>query len=463
MAFERLTNELLIEIVKYATLDGSVSTLRNLASVNQILNCIATPILYSKFDEVSCTSVPKLLRAILENPELATYVRSYTGHGIWNRSLKEKLELVAMLRQGGKMLEAGRLSQEEEALDVSEWDDDDFAACRETLRMIELDIELDSEMVEDWMSRIGEGKWHAMTGLLLLLLPNLEDIEMIDYRFDQEGDMEFALGIPAVLQESETSSQFALGHLTDVSLSAYMPHDNDDPYGSREESEYLNFDDVMPFLTLPSVESVAISGLSNEMGQFGSSMPQDTNFGIKDLEINNTCLDMWYLIRLLRFFPFLRRFSYNHVAKEYETDFLPQEIGKAIAHLRPCLEELELSSMCERNGQYDMPTEIGSLAGFESLKNIDVEGDILLGYPDIEDDSRPVLHLPDILPRTLESLRIGPTGFPSCEEHLAELLLVKDEKFPALKKINMVGLGRPLTDPRGLRREFKAKGVRLIL
>lgn len=444
MSFESLTNELLIEIVKFACLDGSISTLRSLAGVNQNLNCIAIPMLYDRFNEVSRTSASKLLRAVLANPELATYVRSYTGCGISN----------GLLSQGG------------EVLDVSEWDGDDFAACREALDEIEVEIEIDPERVAKWMSRIREGKWHSLTGLLLLLLPNLEDIEMIDYRSDEDGDMEFALDISSVLQESETTDQFVLQHLTDVSLSQFAPQDDDNSYSFRPQpvSQYFEFEDVIPFLRLPSVKSVAISGLSDGMSEYAvPPSPEDTSFTTKDLEINNTCLEMSYLVRLLRLFPSLRRFSYNHVAKEHEPDFLPQEIGKALAHLRPCLEELDISSLCEQNSAYTTQREIGSLAGFESLKIIDLEGDVLLGYPDSEDDSRPVLNLCDILPRSVESLTIGPWDFPSREKHLRELLRVKEERFPALKKIKIgKWLGGSLQDRKGLRREFKAKGVKLL-
>lgn len=470
MSFKRLTNEILIEIVKYASVDRTISSLRSLASVNQIINRIVNPMLYSHFNEVSRISVPKFLRTILSNPQLATNVRIYTGYGLSIGPSQETLQAIAMLKEHNTQLaqafqmELTKLhgSLDGEFLDVSDLKDAEFMACRESLNM----IEPVSERSENWMSRIRKGKWHALTSLVLLLLPNLEDVEMIDYRYDDSGDVDHALGIAARLQASGITSQFSLEHLTDVSLSAFVPEDNG-PYrfGQEPEPEYLYFADVMPFLRLPSVESVAISKLSSEGGAFrrATFLPGDLNFRTKDLEINDTCLDMRWLGRFLRLFTSLRRFSYNHVAEEQTPDFLPQDIGKAIAHLRPCLEELEISSMCNQNGKYTTPREIGSLTRFQRLKAIDVEGSVLFGYPDTDDGSMPVLRLCDILPRALENLELSPSDSPCHEEHLRELLRVKDEKFPGLKRIKLMRWGYLLNDPKGLRREFKAKGVKLLL
>ena len=75
----------------------------------------------------------------------------------------------------------------------------------------------------------------------------------------------------------------------------------------------------------------------------------------------------------------------------------------------------------------------------------------------------PVIRLCDILPRALESLVTSPSDCPCHEEHLRELLRVKEEMFPELKRVEMKWLGRSLNDPKGLKREFKAKGVKLLL
>lgn len=435
MAFNRIPTEALIDIFKYAGVDETISSWRSLASVNQRFNGIVIPMLYSRFDETSRSSVPRFLRTALANPELANHVRIYVGSGIASG----------------------------ESLDVSTLGESDFEACKTIVER----MEPRPEMVADWMLRIREGNWHALTSILLVLLSNLEDLELIGYREDEAGHMRCALGMSARLQQSGTTGQFSLEHLTDISLSAPTPQEEYEPYGSRltPEPEYLCFSDTVPFLMLPSVDSVAISRLSSgEMehnGWAAAISHEPLNLRVRDLELNDTCLDMDWLHRFLHHFPLLRRFSYNHVAEEQGPDFLPQRIGRAIAHLRPCLEELEISSLCEQNGKYTTPREIGSLAGFERLRSIDVEGNILFGDIDPEDWSTPLWNLGDILPGTLESLIIR--NFDSQSFDLRELLPVKEEKFPELKRVQVKGLGWWLDNPKRLRREFKAMGVKLIL
>jgi hypothetical protein len=443
MAFERLPTETLIDIVKYAGIDGTTSSWLSLASCNQNLNRIVTPMLYLNFTEMGRNSVPKLLRTVLANTQLATYVRRYTGPGFPNR----------------------------EFLDVSELAQADFAACQERVNAFQETLKGTGaalEDIENWMPRIRQGRWHAVTSMLLLLLPNLEGIEMIDYRHDEAGDMEHALGIAARLQGSGILTQFSLEHLTDVSLSPFAQPDvaeADDPLGFYlwPESEYLHFSDIMPFLRLPSVQSVAVSRLAvdNARDRRLVCPPENYQFSTKKLEIANSCLDAWWLITFLRLFTSLRKLSYNHVAREQENpDFLPQEIGQAIAHLHPCLEELEISNLGEESGEWTTAREIGSLAQFERLKSIDVDWSILFGFPSGLDGSTPVVRLCEVLPKALERLVLRHSGGMCCEENLRELLWVVEERFPELKRIEMKGTH--CNDSGALTRDFKAKGVELL-
>jgi hypothetical protein len=445
MAFEHLPNETLIDIVKYAGIDGTISSWVNLAGCNQTLNRIATPMLYLNFIESGCKSAPKLLRTALSNPQLANYVRRYTGKGI----------------------------PKGEFLDVSDFSHLDFTACQERLNALQVTLKETGATIEDmenWVIGIRKGRWHAVTSLLVLLLPNLEDIEMINYRHDDTGDMEHALALAARLQGSGISSPFSLEHLADVSLSPFAQPDvpeAEDPLGFYlwPESEYLHFSDMEPFLRLPSVESVAVSRLTSDGTGSGFSQlfaaPEPFRFSTKELEITDSCVDAWWLVRFLRVFISLRKFSYNHVAKEQDPDFLPQDIGKAIAHLHSCLEELEISDICEQNGKWTAPREIGSLAEFERLKSIEVSGSILFGYPDDQDGSIPVVRLCEVLPKSVERLVLYEIGGLCDEQNLRELLAVKEERFPSLKRIQMKG--SCCKDADKLKKDFKAKGVKLLL
>ncbi|PMD60283.1 uncharacterized protein K444DRAFT_612858 [Hyaloscypha bicolor E] len=67
----------------------------------------------------------------------------------------------------------------------------------------------------------------------------------------------------------------------------------------------------------------------------------------------------------------------------------------------------------------------------------------------------------NILPRSLERLMVGCSDSPIEEEHLKELILARDERFPRLKKIEVKWRG--IKDPGGLKRDYNTKGVDLLL
>jgi len=178
MAFEQLATETSINIVKYASIDGTTSSWLSLASCNRNLNSIASPILYLHFMEEGRASVLKLPRTVLAEPQLATYVRLYTGYGISIGLSKEQLELYGMLRQEQNNFMAQMFQYQlsitlgpDDAvfLNVSELQIPDFSAFREAMEM----TGAAQNVIVGWMSRIRDGKWRTLTSLLLLHLPNL--------------------------------------------------------------------------------------------------------------------------------------------------------------------------------------------------------------------------------------------------------------------------------------------------
>jgi hypothetical protein len=466
MAFERFPDEVLIGIVHYVGLDGRVSSWRNLTSVNRTLHCIVTPLLYEQFTEANYSSAPKLLRTVLANPNLATGIRRYKGSGIPNAHPQDHVRSLSLLYAAPtfirnlhqSVLEKGGLV-EGEFLDVSALQEVDFFNFQETMKRI------GCQDRKDWVSDIRKGKWHAVTSMLLLLLTNLEELELLEYRHDIEaGYLEYALGIAARLQSYTFTSHFSLKHLTRVSLSACPPPQRMDPFKPLPDPEYLYLADVIPFFKLPSIKSMSISRLVAVEGNdyVPPDFPsKDLKFTTRELELTESCLEMWRFAQLLRTFTCLRRLVYNHVAER--VDFLPQEIGRAILHLTPCLEELVVSYAVEENGYNNSPEKIGSLAMFEKLRKIEIEGPILLGYPSSWDGSMPDIQLCNILPRPLETLVMSPSDSQVHEEHLRGLILAEEKKFSDLKRVEMRRLGKSIKDPEGLKMEYKAKGVELVL
>jgi len=69
--------------------------------------------------------------------------------------------------------------------------------------------------------------------------------------------------------------------------------------------------------------------------------PSPERLHFEDLAFNYSCLEGDAFKNILRCFPSLKKFYYNHGgAVVGDHDFLPQKIGEAIAQLKPCLEEL---------------------------------------------------------------------------------------------------------------------------
>src|SRR4051794_40572128 len=89
MAFGNFSEEILVEIVKWAGIDGEIDSWRSLVRCNRTLNRIATPCLYSTFTETTPSSVSRLLWAVLSNPRLATYIRTYSGDGSLANTISE--------------------------------------------------------------------------------------------------------------------------------------------------------------------------------------------------------------------------------------------------------------------------------------------------------------------------------------------------------------------------------------
>jgi hypothetical protein len=390
MAFERLPNETLIEIVEYAGVDGRTSSWHSLASTNQKLNRIATPMLYVNFIEAKNTSVPKLLRTVLANPQLATYVRKYNGNATSN----------------------------EEFLDASALEEVDIAACEAIMQ----GLRIAPKETGDWMGRINTGNWHALTSLLLLHLPNIEDIELNDYRQDEAADIDRAISARLPMSEAPNQvSTFLLEHLTNVSIWPFTQPDPDDPFFEEDsESVCLYFADILPFLRLKSVKSLAISRLSCD-GRAPHLPDASLEFNILELEITDSYLPPRWLFLFLRCFTSLRKFSYEHFSLPGDPDLLPQEMGKALTHLHHCLEELT-SNFSLKNGQFLIPEPIGSLAGFERLKSVEMDLYSLYGTRNPIYGEYPVLRLWQILPRKLERLAIvGNIGDTQChDEYLRE-------------------------------------------
>lgn len=112
-----------------------------------------------------------------------------------------------------------------------------------------------------------------------------------------------------------------------------------------------------------------------------------------------------------------------------------------------------------------MPLEIGSLAGFQRLRSVILDSRTLFGIAEEADDPVPCQGYCEMLPRTIERFVVIDhcNNNPCHDRHLRELLEAKEKRFPGLRNVEMTGLGQYLGNAEQMRRDFDAKGIKLLL
>jgi hypothetical protein len=149
-----LSNELLINIIEFASITAGSSWLLDLCTCSRRLHNITEPILYTRIEEggIFGKSLPKLLCRIVERPDLGRRVK------IW----------------GGDPMDS---AEEEESVhrwvDTSTVEETDW----ERIQGIVDQIELNGSHTQSWFETMQGGSWDAMTALVLYLLPNLRELK----------------------------------------------------------------------------------------------------------------------------------------------------------------------------------------------------------------------------------------------------------------------------------------------
>lgn len=164
MLLEELPNDLLVEIVDWVGTDTfmrdygivigrGTKSLHHLALCSRKLNTVATPVLYRTYTQTGEKALQEFLLRVLRNPDLGKHVKNFVASEI----------------------------SEDEQLDMSSWAEDDFQCCLVLINRIS-STEKDSVLSsEKWMNDVRLGDWDALSGLLISLLPNVEEIDMIAY------------------------------------------------------------------------------------------------------------------------------------------------------------------------------------------------------------------------------------------------------------------------------------------
>lgn len=423
MSIEKLSNEVLHEIaVCLGNLHRGKVALSQLALCSRHLNIITTPILYQTVNQSGEQALPALLKAILAKPELGNHITTYNA----------------------------AIVDEDAELDMSAYTDEDFTRCQSAMTISHIS-EHDSEAL---MTSVRTGQWQALTAFLLLSVPNLEVLNMTAYHdiYEYPGyGVASALQRVARLQQNGDISGPSLQKLKTVSVTYY------------DTENGLSYSDINPFLAIPSVKHFKVFKFSQE-DEYSGHLP--TKSHAETLEIQYSALHPGFLTDFLRCFPNLKELSYEHAGGIIGcNEFLPQNLGSGIHHLKPCLEMLSASGAAEGDDDDD-PMAIGSLADFEKLTSIDMWEGILLG----PERGTGRIRLAEILPTSLTELKLQQCVW-SCLDALEDFLAHAAQSTPLLKIIvidfGMEWMGAPhhtdAADAARLVEEFDAIGIKLTL
>jgi hypothetical protein len=412
MSLYKLSDDILLEIAEWVNTNGYIPDyssvtergtkfLASLVLCSRRLNSIATPVLYRTFVQTKYGALPAFLRTILEKPQLGALVKDIVVSEI---DEEESMEMGGLSRQ-----EIERLGLGADVLGNFE---------REK---------------SNWIDDIEAGKWQAVAALLILLLPGLEEIVIASYHgpdLVRNGYINTALAY-AAHQQLTPHSQQALRNLKTVSMA----------YCDTESG--MSMEAILPFCALPSVTAARIHMASDD-----EFTPSSQRYQTKDLQINSSNIASGALINILRCFPDLKKLFYENGGSIVGCeDFLPQYLGRAIEHLKGCLEELTVLDQGGYMGNDEEQEAIGSLAGFQKLRRVAMDYDCLLkadsqindeNEDEDEGDGDGKPRLVKVLPPSLEFLAVArcePDILDQIRELLEQQQYGERSNFPLLEKV----------------------------
>lgn len=281
MSFNQLSNELLIEIIKWLGLPANTHV-HNLALCSKRLNKLATPHLYDRFVQGTWNQDASLLTVLLREPQLGTFIKS-SGSGF--------------------------CSYDDESAKDFKFGEEDLALCRK--RMGELFI--GEAAVEKWISDLESKKRNALMGLLLSCMPRVREIKIESYK-NSPTYVDLVLNTAAYLQSQGSDSSYAMSHLKSVTISPF------------DTESGLSLHTILPFLIPKSVTTAMFCAVKDELDH----IKQSPHLAIETLLLDGSLICRRPLIRFLGCFKDLKKFRYNTCATtKWGSNFLPQTMGYA--------------------------------------------------------------------------------------------------------------------------------------
>lgn len=281
---------------------------------------------------------------------------------------------------------------------------------------------------QNWYNAIETGNWDAWVALLLSQLPNLEVLDTNQYGEIINGRTRpWLLSFfknAALLQKQSPVSPFALPNLKKVS------------FNQEREEDMIHASEMAAVLCLGSVKTIHAPNLEfcseceigwdNERLQFSAT---ELFFSFSNNQ--DPCFR-----RLLEHFPMIERFHFDgSPATMSSTD--ADELKESIVPYKSTLWDFRLAMEDDYNDRSSAQWLLGSLLGFEKLRNITLNAFSLTGRAL---DPTTLLAYDTVmmksLPHSLEFLRlysVTPEEAPS----IMTLIRNKTTYTPSLKKLDL--------------------------
>ena len=350
-------------------------SLLNLALCSHRFHELVEPILYSHFfynHGITGNEILKFLVRILARPDLGRRVRT-----IRSIASPDRVEYYESGEDYATPAEYPYVTA------------DDWARIR--LHVAALGLQLKC----DWVKAIEDGNWEAILAMILTLMPNLEVLELKEWR---RTDKQYPTKqVYYVLSEVfRQARQLQVDRQTQNPLGmwtlARVEHESwEGRYGIGTES-------LIRFAALESMRTVWAERVVHgdrpiRRGVVKPNYPEFT--GVEELSLKWCSVNMPSPKRCLRAFPCLRRLRCSYRGAHYLRCFgrylRPAKLMEAITHLAPYLEDLTVidkDAFRFRQG-FDLSWYycMGSCASFHNLRRLDMNWRTLIGGGLVLEDS----------------------------------------------------------------------------
>ena len=298
-------------------------------------------------------------------------------------------------------------------------------------------LRLEASKVKEW----GTGKRGAMLGLLLTMLPNLEDLTLANYTWGANTFRTVLWNIVEANLDPDYTGSAVLAKLKQVTVI--------DPYSEEcEDAEILGC-----FAFLPSMD--VLHGIGVIDGTEGETNEDDTDYrwprrvdqtsAISAIEFQNCSISFGHFSQLLRGITRLRRITLD-LTGVYSRPNPYELINCLLLHSRRTLEYLEIKmSNCEYFDSEDGAGN-GSLRDFEALKDVQIHARIwaydkdytgtMNPEKDYETEEGAFIPLVDTLPSCIETVHLGGAFHMRNVDHLLTGITgPKGRRLHSLRKV----------------------------